>query len=791
MLGTVVKIDICRSKAFASEREASNPSVRSAALKRLLEISQRCFPRATEAYPAGSYYKADGDAVYYVLEKPSVALRGAIEFMRFWYHEGLPEYPECRAFLDRGPLDEVIVPDKTELTGAVFENISIFEKGVEEGHIYATASLIEHADRTMARFRFYKTCQPRPNDSIAVYVIDFADPRTVADSSLVHALFVAHPKAEEARDRLFELFILEFLLEHESLSDFVTLRKWANKKQYPLPPVDDRLRDIVAGSQYIDKAVLANAVQYRLSMDARRTLNQARDEFRRARATCVSYVTDSIASIIGDESATNSIDMAELVEDYLCAVFSELRMMANYFRETFHLFESGRSLFARFDYILKRRLDAARLRYFDDWRDGFLRGLKTVAEQGNSYVAAIFHNVLATYYLNRASTPSHYQIDKLAARTIILDTNVLYSLVVPASPYHELVLYFVDRLRSLGATVLVYPFTIEEYETSLKTVERDFPSGHPTAQLIARNPWLYQEFRRDESRYLNSMAACRMFYSIARDAPIGEQTFEEIDSRLKDYGLALERNHVSLDAETIDNRWIEMRNAMTSDKWDMTEYWDFINTPPPDDVIRHDVLCVENVARKVAESRRDDLGPKVLLVTVDRRKLLRLRRQYDFIISAEQFAEFMMPYLFMSDMPIKDAERFPNVILSAQLGTLLVTRPPAVAEVAYGLLKEPGFFERSDARIYSEASGMGMALTSERLRLKRIAEATKAISEDERQELAASTADILSDLARSARRRQETADDIDALLAAIAERDRKNEKLQKSLNYWRQQARRE
>ncbi len=464
--------------------------------------------------------------------------------------------------------------------------------------------------------------------------------------------------------------------------------------------------------------------------------------------------------------------------------------MANYFRETFHLFEGGGDIFAHLDYILRRQLSELQLRYFDDWREGFLRGLKAVTEQRNSYIAAVFHNVLATYYLNRVSVASHYQIERLAERTIILDTNVLYALLVPASNFHELVSYLVGRLAALGASIRVFPFTVEEYESSLKHVVHEYNNGQPTAQLIARNPWLYQEFKRDEARYMNSIAACRMKYSVARDEPVNERSFSEIEQRLQEHGVSLQRAFQVLDAAAVEERWVEFRNAMANDKWNMEEYWNFIQKPVREEVIRHDVLCVENVGALVANSKRDDLGPKVLLVTLDRRKLLRLRRKYDYIIGAEQFLGFMLPYLFMSDIPVKDAELFPNTILSAQLGTLLVKRPPEVAEVAYGYLKNPEFFDQPGGKIYSEATGMGMALSSERFRLKRIAEATKEMSEEEIKDLARGTGDILSDLALSARRKARQGDEIGLLRSALEEQGRRSEKLQKSLKYWREQARR-
>jgi hypothetical protein len=207
MQQTIVKIDLCGSKAFAGAREATDPHIRTDMLKRLLGMSQACFPDSTKSYPQGSLYKADGDAVYYLLEKPSVALRGAIEFMQLWFREAVPSLPDCRVFLDRSALDTVEVAGRVELTGPAFENIAVLEKGREEGRIYVTDNLLETVDATMAKFIPLETLSPRPGSTLRLYLAAFDDPRTVRDTSLVHALFVAHPKAAEARERLFELFL--------------------------------------------------------------------------------------------------------------------------------------------------------------------------------------------------------------------------------------------------------------------------------------------------------------------------------------------------------------------------------------------------------------------------------------------------------------------------------------------------------------------------------------------------------------------------------------------------------
>src|SRR5581483_3597626 len=177
---TVVKIDLCKSKTFAAERERSNPSVRKHTLERLVAVAENCFPSGNKSFPEGTSYKADGDALWYILEKSPVALRGAIEFMQLWFQESLRDMPECRVFLDRGDIETVNIAGKVELTGAVFENISVFEKGLPEGRVFLTKTVLGDTDPTMAKFAYVKSVEARPNDLLQIYSVDFLDPRTVA-----------------------------------------------------------------------------------------------------------------------------------------------------------------------------------------------------------------------------------------------------------------------------------------------------------------------------------------------------------------------------------------------------------------------------------------------------------------------------------------------------------------------------------------------------------------------------------------------------------------------------------
>lgn len=225
MIATIVKIDLVGSKSVSAAHQIKNPMIRKQLLDKLLEISKSKFPQSGDRYPIGSYYKAEGDAVYFILDKPTVALRAAIEFMQSWFNVRLPDLdrcPDCRIMIDRGDIQTVETPAGDDFVGAAFENIAVAEKGLQGGRVFASRDVVENCDKTLARFVFYSSVQPRPSEKIDIYGVEFLDPRTTGDSSLLHALLIAHPKTQAARDRVLELFILEYLLEKKSLVGLTT-----------------------------------------------------------------------------------------------------------------------------------------------------------------------------------------------------------------------------------------------------------------------------------------------------------------------------------------------------------------------------------------------------------------------------------------------------------------------------------------------------------------------------------------------------------------------------------------
>jgi hypothetical protein len=784
MVSSVVKIDLCNSKAFSNKQEIFNPSIRTEALTKMIDVAKNLFPNADKLFPSGSFYKADGDSVYYIIENPTIALRSAIEFMQSWYKSGLQKYPDCRIYIDIGYIEKIDVPGRQELTGKAFDNISIFEKGLNAGKIYITRDVIDKVDKTIAKFIFYQSFSSKEAKSVDIYIVDFLDPRTFSDSSILHALFIAHPKSSNARDRLFELFFVEFLLEKDCLADIRDFIYWAKRKNYPIPQVSYMNR-VLNTSSFIEKR---DGNVFTLRPEAKADVQNAMITFSKEKEICKNIVKNSIINETGRQNSVDGIALDEMIEEYLCAIFAEIRIMANYFRSTLQYFDNSPEHFAQFDYVIKRYLDDARIYYYLEWRRGFLIGLRNVSAKQNLYIAAIFHNVLAAYYLNRIPSTSFYQADKLTQRQIFLDTNIIYSMLVPASSYHEVTNYFVQRLSKLNVYMRIFFITLDEYEEHLAYVERNVDArGRPSPLLVRKNPWLWQEYKINPAKYLTSFAFCRSLFSLAKDVKVEECNFNLLFDKLKNMGVRLEKHELELTDSEIDELWTKLRNEMASDWWDLDKYWDFILRERPQQVKRHDIMLIKNVEKRALGQGNDELGPKVLLLTVDK-KLWRLRRKYPFILSPEQFLEFMLPYMFICDIPFIEADKFPNQLLHAQLGTLLVRRPPELTEIVSAYFNDPPLTKENPQVAFGEM-GETMAKALSNQRFKDVVCASTALGDLQKDKLSEEATIKIKEFIDKSRIEQDAKREVKVLEKKLSDKDNKINKLLRTLRYWKKQAR--
>jgi hypothetical protein len=291
-----------------------------------------------------------------------------------------------------------------------------------------------------------------------------------------------------------------------------------------------------------------------------------------------------------------------------------------------------------------------------------------------------------------------------------------------------------------------------------------------------------------QGRYLGQIGVCRQQYSVSKGKAINSAAYDVIDSELKKNDLSLDREFTRLSSDERDKLWAEMRMYMSASKWGLGEYYDFIyeSTKSPER-IAHDTDCVQNLARKSDTLGRDELGPKLMFITVDR-QLARARRKYEFIVALEHFVEFMMPYLFLGDIPIKEAEKFPNQLLSAQLGTLLAGRRIEATELVRSFLTDSAAAEQyAKGQFGPVAAEIATTLSSSKF--QGIVEQTRKLDDSKKQDVIDQIAAKFDEMETEQKKAyfENQAAQSDQFKAILDAKDRRIEKLQKRVKYFKRQ----
>jgi len=322
---TIIKIDLCKSKLFSQEKEEEQPDIRKIALDKLLEIASKFFPQSNEKYPNGSFYKADGDALFYILEKPTVAIRSSIEFMKKWYFEGFRNnFPECRILIHRGDIDITDVPGGKEVVGKAFEDISILEKKVGDGKIFVSEDVRKKSDLTITKFVDYGHISTSAGRKIKVYFLAFDDPRTFQDDSLAHMLFIAHVESVETRSNIFRFFIIEYIIEYGKLSDLGEFLEWCKSKGYPAIPYE-AIQMALQDKEFFYEESIENNIFYKLKAETVSEIKKAQENFNSAVKTAVETIEKEISDKLKDEKAIETFNIKKIMDEYLCGIFSEIR----------------------------------------------------------------------------------------------------------------------------------------------------------------------------------------------------------------------------------------------------------------------------------------------------------------------------------------------------------------------------------------------------------------------------------------------------------------------------------
>jgi len=469
--------------------------------------------------------------------------------------------------------------------------------------------------------------------------------------------------------------------------------------------------------------------------------------------------------------------LGDLLEDYLSAIFFEIRIMANYFTDTGQIFHISNNLLVKYDYIIMKYFPEPTGTIFKNLKSCIMNGLRKEAQSNNTFISAVFHNVLSIYYLNRTHHGRSYQVELLKKRSIYFDTNVLYSLVVRASNYHELTTYLVEELSKIGIYSKIFPYTLQEYEYNLDNVTNSFNmGGNRKRAVLLKNSWFLQEYLKNKKQYVDSIEVCRDMNSIAEGILIVETNYEEIEEKLKYIGISLDADYEELSESLVESLWIDYRLDMAPKHWDVSQFWDFVDSTNEISfaVKSHDMSMIHNIKKKFDNTQHDEMGKKVFLVTLDS-KLLNLSDQLPFIVSPRQFLEYFLPYLMLSDIPLKDSIGFPNKLLLTGLSTLLIDTDPEPLEMVINYIDNPKQIGQDINSDCVWIKKLARSLNNQRMR--EALRVSKEVDNDSKYELASQIL-LIANI------------DSEELNKKTTRQEKEINKLQKSLKYWRAEARR-
>lgn len=664
MMRTLVKIDLCKSKQTAeSGGDWRTRTVEF--LDALIETVRSVFPRSDLDYPAGTYYRAEGDAVMLIHDSADEALRAAMLFAHAWWSR-TPTMPDCRIIVSTGSVQKSDVAK--EITGDLFQHVGIAEKTASPGEILADDATREICDRVSFQFSERVELSVTENRMVGFSRLNYDDPWLAKDAALVHALFVAQPESADARSRAFEVLALEYLREQSNGSGTMEgFSRFLSGKRCPLP--DQAALDRVVE----DSALIERRDSHRIALvdEATSRMREWESMYQKSRSEAVSALRESIAGETGLNSRVveERIDLARFIEEYIGAVFVQLRLMASYYDSTKQFFERL-SKQSEYDFIIRKH--AAPLQLPPDsmqlFRRVFLTGLRLLVSSENRYVAAVFHNVLMSYYLNRPSKYTEAQVSHLREKEYFLDTNTLYAYLVPSSEYHSVVRYAVDRLIRLGAIVRVTDKSVQEYNDSLFHALKRYRADRRTGLTFAEDyPWIWHEYSTNTGRYGMNFETCVSSFTV----PSGRHDVDHLDvdraeKQLATHGIKLHRMERWLDREALGDLYDDVSRAKAKLSRDENGDW-FRDTDSysHEQKVLHDANCL----RLLLHPGESPYDARKLFVTCDFKlsRIRRMRSDCSGVMTVSEFAEYMAPYLLLADGIDAPLRRYPNLVLAASL----------------------------------------------------------------------------------------------------------------------------
>jgi len=280
------------------------------------------------------------------------------------------------------------------------------------------------------------------------------------------------------------------------------------------------------------------------------------------------------------------------------------------------------------------------------------------------YIASIFHNVLLLYYLNRNSRLSRGQLAAVKEKEIYLDTNTFYALTCRASNFHRILVFTFTRLRKLGSSVFLFDKSLIEYLESLESTLHKYRHKRHY-EFVDGGPWIWKEFISDVSRYKNDFEYCIALHKYPKILPTNTTDFfKTSEEELKRINVNLLKLEPYFEKEGLGELYYNVYNAKL--KYDPSTKW-YAPKGSPDqyhNIVLHDANCL----KKLKHNATNPFNAKKLFVTCDF-GLAKMRRnfpnKYEYLVTVPEFYEFMLPYLFMENLMIKEPVEMPNFLLAS------------------------------------------------------------------------------------------------------------------------------
>ena len=696
---TIVKLDLCGSKRFFDQHR-HRANIRQKTLAKLTQASTEIFPNGHMRYPMGSLYATQGDCVYYILADPTTAVRCTIDFLRKW--EALTDaLPDCRAVVDAGVVGESPLGDRTELTSSAFENISVIEAHYGAGEIGVTERVKTATNPSLVNFIGRRETTITEHRSVTSWIANYENPRLLSDSSLVHALFVASPKSTTVRARTYEALIVECVMETAGRRASLTqIQEAIREKQCPVIDVP-QLNDIVNESEHL----VSDGNYVELAPIAEGSFETIRRNFQRSRDSFVKRVAERFADRIKlrPEVIETRLDIAALLERYICAVFLEFRSMAAYMVNTVRVIDD---LSSDFDHIIVQALGKSFARSdekFMFFKRAFLDSIKEAIDKESVYVASVFHNVLMLYYLNRNERYIHEQVATIRTKRIYFDTNTLYAYMCHSSEHHSLVAYCVEKLGVMGVRPIVFDRSVQEYNESISSVAANVGQMKHLRSALEYDPWILQEYETNRAAYSHNLGYCIEMHRIPAGDKRDTKEVSEVESELLEKGMLLEILDPYMNATHLGAIYQHVYDAKQVFDPEVGGLVVRGNLDTYHDKVLHDANCL----RRIANEGQTPYELEKMFVTCDYRlaKVRRMHIGYDCVVTIKEFYEFMMPSLLLSDTISSDPVEIPRFLLASAISVeLAATR--TLESVVGDFLASSGTV-RQDYRILARNENRG------------------------------------------------------------------------------------